>query len=61
MQKLTCKMVLERETKGAVRYMEVGTSGQQLELADAVIGTLYIRKTVLQGAVPKAITVTVEA
>lgn len=56
--KKTIRMTLERETKGAVRYMEVGTTGQQLELADAVIGTLYIRKSAMQ-AIPSTIIVTV--
>ncbi len=55
----TVKMLLERETKGAVRYMEVGTTGQQLELADALIGTLYIRKAALSGHIPDAIYVTI--
>lgn len=52
-------MLLERETKGALRYAEVDEQGNQVEAADgAKIGTLYIRKTALQGA-PKAITVSV--
>ncbi len=57
--KKTIRMILERETKGAVRYMEVGTTGQQLELADAVIGTLYLRKSAFTGRLPEVIIVTV--
>lgn len=55
------RMVLERETKGAVRYKEVNPDGSATLLGDAVIGTLYIRKTALHGIVPQEITVTVDA
>lgn len=57
--KKTIKMVLERETKGAVRYMEVDASGNQLELQDSTIGTLYIRKTALGVSIPNPIFITI--
>lgn len=50
---------LEKETKGALRYQEVGPSGAPVELADAVIGTLYVRKSAMEGKTPEAISVTV--
>ena len=34
-------MVLERETKDAVRYQELGEGGQPTDCATAKIGTLY--------------------
>ena len=49
-------MKFKKETKGAVQYEEDGFPN-----AGAYkLGTLYIRKTELNGVVPKAITVTVE-
>lgn len=57
--KVTVTMTLERETKGAVRYQEVNPQGQPVELVDALIGTLYIRKSKLSDT-PKTIEVTVE-
>ena len=56
---LEASMTLERETKGAVRYQEV-RDGTPVDIHDAVIGTLYIRKAALTGPVPKYIRVTVE-
>jgi hypothetical protein len=42
---------LEKETKGTWRYTEV------LEGPDAVVGTLYIKKSALTGDAPKTLTV----
>jgi hypothetical protein len=56
---LTAKMVFERETKGAVRYQEVDSDGKALDILDSIIGTLYIRKTALNGQAPKTVTVIV--
>lgn len=47
---------LERETKGAVRYFEVDDEGRRIDnIQDAVIGTVYIRKSALDGKVPQSI------
>jgi len=35
----------ERSTKGAHRYFEINDRGVQLDMQDAVIGTLYVRKS----------------
>jgi hypothetical protein len=54
-------MILDRETKGALRYQEVNGEGAALEIgAGAKIGTLYIRKDAFKaGTAPKAVAVTV--
>lgn len=47
---------LERETKGAVRYQEVTEGGRVKEINNPddqlVIGTLYVRKSALNGKIP---------
>lgn len=60
--KFEVNMVLERETKGAYRYMEVDGSGNPVEQVWAKLGTQYIRKTSFpQGTpAPRKLTVTVE-
>jgi hypothetical protein len=61
MTTFTVKMVLEKETKGALRYMEVDENGAAVEQVWAKLGTSYIRKTAFERgtARPKAITITV--
>jgi hypothetical protein len=61
--KITAQFVLERETKGALRYQEVDEQGAPIEQVWAKIGTLYIRKTAFERGTepPKRIAVTVEA
>lgn len=57
---ITVNFTLERETPGAVRYMEVDDNGEQLEIADgAKIGTLYIRKSALGGGIPDSIEIVI--
>ncbi len=47
--------VLERETKGALRYQEVDDTGKPVEQVWAKIGTLYIRKTAFErGQTPRS-------
>lgn len=63
--KHTLTFKLEKETKGALRYQEVGQDGQAIPVdspADSrVLGAIYIRKTALKGeATPQALSVTVE-
>jgi len=54
------KFKFERETKGAVRYMEVDDKGNKAE--EYSIGTLYVRKSTLGDKLPppKTITVTIK-
>lgn len=59
--KITVKMTLQNETKGALRYEGVGDEAQASE--KRLIGTLYLRKDrVLRenGSFPTTIVVTVE-
>lgn len=53
---------LERETKGAFMYREVDSETEEpLEMRDAQIGTIYLRKSALKGhKTPQAIRVQVE-
>jgi hypothetical protein len=57
----TVRLKLEKETKGALRYMEVDPHGNvEVDLADALIGTLYVRKSAMLGETPTVIDVTVK-
>ncbi len=53
---LTVTFALERETKGAYRYAEAVAEG-----AEALMGTIYVRKAALQGPAPARLTVTLSA
>jgi len=61
---LTRSFILERETKGAVRYAEVNSEGKIIEELDHyVVGTLYIRKHVFasgSGLIPARLTITID-
>lgn len=46
---------LEKETKGTWRYAEVADG------PNAVVGTLYIKKSALSGDAPKVLTVTIKS
>ncbi len=58
-QTIAVSMVLAKETPGALQYKEVGGDGVVIQQVGAFIGTLYLRKSGLGGAQPKAITVEV--
>jgi len=58
--KLKKQFVLERETKGAVRYAELGSDGKVASLEEFAIGTLYLRKKVIGSAIPNRLSVTIE-
>jgi hypothetical protein len=56
----TLKFTFEKETKGAVRYQEVGDDGAPAFAPQ--VGTLYVRKSGLPGGkIPKTLTVTIVA
>lgn len=57
---VTAKMVFERETKGAVRFQEVNADGKALDMQEAAIGTLYVRKSALGGTIPQSLTITIQ-
>lgn len=59
---MDCKLsfIVEKETKGAVRYQEVGDDGQPAFAPQ--VGTLYVRKSAMPGGkVPSKLTVTIVA
>jgi hypothetical protein len=52
------KFAFEKETKGAVRFMEVGDDGKAA--FSPVVGSLYVRKSAMPGGkIPQALTVTI--
>ena len=61
--KIVINYALEMTTPGAVRYMEVDSSGAQLkgDADGAKAPTIYIRKSALDGEIPQRLTVTLEA
>jgi hypothetical protein len=55
--KATLKFAFEKETKGAVRYQEVGDDGAPAFAPQ--VGSLYVRKTAMPGGkIPKILVVT---
>jgi hypothetical protein len=61
--RIEVRLILEKETKGALHYQEVDDGGQAIEQAAAKIGTLYLRKPALERGAPfpQSLRVTVEA
>ena len=58
----TIEFAFDRTTPGTARYQEIDAQGKPLRTRDgAVIGTLYIRKTALNGQVPQRIRATIQA
>ena len=56
--KSTLKFAFEKETKGAVRYQEVGDDGTPAFAPQ--VGTLYVRKSAMPGGkIPKMLIVTI--
>lgn len=57
----TATMVVEKETRGAVKYQEVNGSGEPLEMSDpaCVMGQAYVRKNAFNGKIPKRVTIMV--
>ena len=53
--------IIERETKGTIRYREVVPPGVEDKLENKVIATLYIRKTSLGDERPEKIEVTIKS
>jgi hypothetical protein len=57
---LHANFIFERETKGAVRYMEVNDKGEKLEMTDgALIGTVYLRKAKLPTSFPQKLSLVI--
>jgi hypothetical protein len=53
---------LEKETRGALRYLEVDENGEVIELPWTKIGSLYVRKSAFErdAAYPQALRIVVE-
>ena len=49
------KLIIEKETKGTIRYSEEEVEGQQV-----LFRTVYLRKDALSRPYPMSVTVTVE-
>lgn len=60
MDKRELNFCFRRATKGAVVYAEVDSTGTDLKGDSGVVGTLYIRKSALNGNTPEVIRVTLE-
>lgn len=58
MQELMFK--LKKETKGAVCYQQVNADGEYISGDSALVGTLYLRKALLNDEAPQELKVTVE-
>jgi hypothetical protein len=59
-KQITKQFVLERETKGAVRYAELNEAGDVAVIEEFAIGTLYLRKRVFNGSdIPERVQVTI--
>lgn len=56
--KHTLTFTIEKETKGAVRYAEVGVG----KFDEPIVGTLYVRKSAFKelGQIPTGLRVTIE-
>jgi hypothetical protein len=54
----TLHFIVEKETKGAVRYKEVDEKGE--DAFAPVIGTLYVRKAAMPGKVLPSLTITLK-
>jgi len=52
----TLHFVVEKETKGAVRYKEVNLDGT--DTFDPKVATLYVRKSAMRGKIVPAFTMT---
>jgi hypothetical protein len=58
MQTLSLSFTVEKETKGTIKYQEVGVDGQPAFAPS--VGTLYVRKSNFpDGKFPRALAVTI--
>lgn len=55
----TVRFQQKKETPGAVQYEEVGSDGKVVDMPNAKIGSIYLRKSGLGGSIPSVIDVTV--
>ena len=55
----TVRAVLVKVTPNTFRFAEVDAKGNVIEMREAKVGTIYVKKSVFAGAKPLAITVSV--
>ncbi len=55
--RITKQLVVERETRNTIRYMEVDEKGRKVDMIDQEVGTIYVKKKHFQGSHPATITV----
>jgi hypothetical protein len=55
----TLHFQLRNETPGALRYEEIDGQNRPVEHIEATIGTLYVRKSAMEGTKPQFFTVTI--
>jgi hypothetical protein len=60
MKTVLVSFAMERETKNAFRFAEVDAKGKFVEMADAVVGTIYMKKSTIGDVAPKSIRATFE-
>ena len=59
--KVQLEFVFDRETKRTYRFMETDANGRLLDIAEAVCGTMYVKKSAFEGdEPPKVLKVTIE-
>jgi hypothetical protein len=55
------KFVQTRETKNAIVFSEIDEAGNVLEIADAIVGSFYLKKSAIDGKAPDAVEITVKS
>ncbi len=56
---VTLHFALERDTKNFRRYMEVDAQGNEIDKAEAAVGTLYLRRGALGDDTPDKVVVVI--
>lgn len=57
---MTVKFAHTRETKNAHVFSEVNEKGKVLETADAIVGTIYLKKSVVGETAPDGIEISIK-
>ena len=57
---ITARFKFANETKGALKYAEIDEAGELVDMVNSKIGSIYLRKTVLDGNRPRFIEVEVK-
>lgn len=60
MENIVVTFVHERETKNAHRFQEVDGKGKALDMSDAIVGTIYLKKAIIGDKAPAKLRATFE-